>query len=98
ALLSLKSFTSLVSGAASLGMLSLRLLKRGMREVYNRIDPLYSRCPARKSRNICEARFEVKDFFEFFNRLPMGCRIVRCQSKDILELPFPALDFCASEF
>ena len=62
-----------------------------------RMDPLCSRYPARKSRNICEPRFEVKDFFEFLVRLLLGGQIVPGQSKNLLYLPLSALKFSGGQ-
>ena len=56
-----------------------------------------SQYPARKSRNICEPRFEVKDFFEFLVRLSLGGLIFPGQSKNILYLSLSALKFRGSQ-
>src|ERR1700730_18385777 len=61
-------------------------------------DTVCSRCPARKSRNICEPRFEVKDFFEFLVRLSLNSRIFARQSKNGRYLSFPTFQLEADQF
>ena len=65
----------------------------GMRKEFYRMKTIYSVFLARKSRNICEPRFQVKDFFEFIIRLLVGDGIVRSEPADILQLAPPALEF-----